>query len=161
MIEAPEEGIRNLKIQLEYDPKQRAVWYQLGATYQVMEMFEQAAEAFEQSLKIDQEWGGGWEFYSIYNRLGEIYHLLGNHEREEEIYTLGLTAVPDEPHLLFRQAVCARLLMDTVEAARLLQDLQNALQKDNRTGSYIAFYTGRVYEEAGQYERALIKMGDK
>jgi len=151
----PEEGIRNLKIQLEYDPKQMTVWYQLGSCYDVLQMYEQAVEAYEQSLQIDREWGGGWEFYSLYHNLGEIYHKLGNHEREEEIYTLGLTAVPDEPHLLFRQAVCARSLMDTVEAARYLQALQNALQEDNRTGSYIAFYTGRVYEEARQYDRAI------
>jgi len=151
----PEEGIRNLKIQLEYDPKQRVVWYQLASCYDVLEMYEQAIDAYEQSLQIDIEWGGGWEFSSVYYCLGEIYHRLGYHEREEEIYTLGLTAVPDEPHLIFRQAVCATSQMDTIKAARLLNALQNALQKDNRTDSYIAFYTGQVYEEARQYDRAI------
>ena len=50
-----------------------------------------------------------------------VYHELGNHEREWEIYEMGLRAIPDERRIIYQQAICALSQRDTAEANRLIE----------------------------------------
>ena len=150
----PLDGIKNLKLQLEYDPKQRVVWYQLGATYQVISQYGKAAEAFEKSLQIDNEWGGRWKWAPLYYDLGNMYHKLGNHDKEKEIYNLGLSILPDHPQIIYRQAICALSQGDTIEANNLIAKFRFISEGEGRSILYIEKWTGQLYQEADQLEKA-------
>ena len=109
-------NIKYNDLYLEVDPQARIFWYQQGNNYYELEQYEKAVQCLEKALDIDKQWDGGWKFVSGYTLPGHVYHELGNHTREKEIYELGLSVLPDHPEIIFRQAVCALSQGNTSEA---------------------------------------------
>jgi len=116
----PQEYIRNCKLILEYDPQQRVFWDALGTAYFSISQFEKAIEAFKKALEIHQDWGVRDKWYGNYHTLGAAYHDIGNHNKEKEVYELGLSNYPDHRLIIWSQAKCALSLGDTTEANKYI-----------------------------------------
>jgi tetratricopeptide (TPR) repeat protein len=150
----PLESIRFARLRIEEDSIQRTIWYSLGSEYFQVERYDEAAIAFEKALEIDKRWSGGWVWVLIYVDCGRAYHKLGNFEREKEIYELGLSILPENPHLIFRQAVSALSLGKSSEAKKYLEQYQAIGKRDNWGDYTTSYFTGWIYYEAGLYEKA-------
>jgi len=153
----PYSSIRNRKQLLEYDSKQKIVWFQLGFEYLRTHQYRDAIEAFEKSIQVNQELGGSWYWTWLYSLLGNAYHELDNHSRENEIYKLALNYNPDDHNIIFRQAVCALSLGDSIIASELIKKLRIQLEKTGQSVPYIEYRIGWCSEQAGNFEMAQHK----
>lgn len=150
----PQEYIKNCKLILEYDPQQRLYWYNLGKAYNGIHQFEKAIEAFEKALEISRQWGVKDWIWTSY-RLGEAYHQVGNHDKEQEAYKVGLSNMPNNYHIVFGQGTCALSRGDTAAAKGFIARYKS-LCKEERFFSEdrTTHRLGHMHANAGLYEEA-------
>ncbi len=105
--ETPYEEIRYCRQLLEIDEMNTTYWLLLGFAYYKLEQYEEAVASFETTLEIHEKWGTHMRIPHLYYWLGESLHELDNHKRENEIYELGLTTIPNDALIFRYQAICA------------------------------------------------------
>lgn len=140
---------------LDYDPQLRAIWHSLGLDYLQINQYDKAAEAMEKALEIDKRWGGNWNLKAIYSILGRAYHHLGNHEREREIYKMGLEKFPGYSWIIYRQAVCALSQGEPLEAKGHISKFRTQQESEGMDAYWINYYTGAIYRLGEDYVTAL------
>jgi tetratricopeptide (TPR) repeat protein len=148
-------GNEYIQLLLELYPKARGFWYQKGFNHYRLEQTESAVHCLEEALKIDQEWGGGWEWFSLYSLLGTSLHDLGDHERENEIYNLGLSILPDHPFITYCQTMCACSQPDTSQCDELVSRLATILSEEGMEKFWIDYSMGLLYAYNGQFDMAM------
>jgi len=139
---------------LEYDSKQKIVWFQLGFEYIRTHQYQEAIEAFNESIMVNQELGGSWYWTWHYYLLGKAYHEIGEHIKEKEIYKQALTYEPDDQNIIFRQAVCALSGGDSINAFALQKKLRIKLGEIGHSVPSIEYWIGQCYEQAGSFVKA-------
>ena len=105
--ETPYEEIRYCRQLLEIDEMNTTYWLLLGDAFNKLEQYEEAVASFEKALEIHEKWGTHMRIPHLYYWMGDALHELGNHERENEIYELGLNTFPNDGILKRFQASCA------------------------------------------------------
>jgi tetratricopeptide (TPR) repeat protein len=140
---------------LENDPQARIVWWQQGANYYQIHNYEKAIQCLEKALEIDKQWGGGWKWSRASTFTGHVYHELGDHKREREIYEMGLSVLPDHYGIIFRQAVCALSQGDKKEAADYIEKCRLISEAEGWEDYRIKYDIGRIYQQAEQYDKAI------
>jgi len=150
-----QEIIRLSELILQDDPQARTVWFQQGLNYYKIHEYERAIQCFEKALEIDKEWGGGWEWLFIYFYSGRVYHILGDHEKEGKIYEMGLSVLPDNPAIIYNQAVCALSTGDSLYAKDRIDKFISIRQKEGWAENEISTYLGTIYKQAGQFDKAI------
>jgi len=149
----PQTSIKYLEQVLEYEPHFRAGTWQIGNEHIKIGQLEKATEYFEKAFEIDLKWGGGWQWPLFYTIPGWVYHELGNHEREWEIYEMGLATIPDNRGIIYQQAICALSQRDTAEGTRLIEH-HRSLVEELGLGNLSLVMESQIYEEAGYLDRA-------
>jgi len=137
----------------------RLLWFDISVTY--MDFYcenppkiEKAIEGFEKVMEISHERGGYWKFEPYYMNYGWALHLSGKHEKEREIYEIGLNLFPNSHDILRRQVICALSLGDTIKANEYLAGLINVLKERYYSKSKIEHSLGRTYEQANIIDQA-------
>jgi len=154
--------IKNQIVELE--PESRRAWHGLGWAYDQLNQYENAIVAYERAIEIDRQWGGGWQWVNPYWQLGQDYHKLGNHKRENEIYRMALLALPNSTDIIYYQTICALSQGDTVLGNRNISELITWADESGWTESGKLFGLGEIYESAGliinaeEYYRQALKM---
>jgi adenylate cyclase len=150
----PQEYIKNCRLVLEYDPQQRVYWYNLAIAYGSIHQFEKAIEAYEKVAEISKQWGVKEWVWTSY-RLGTAYHMIGEHDKEQEIYELGLSNIPNNHRILYRQGVCA-LSRGDIMAANAYVGRYKSICKEDRFWNDARIYhrLGHMYAEAKFYNEA-------
>jgi tetratricopeptide (TPR) repeat protein len=146
--------IKYTELILERDPQARLAWYQQGSNYAEIHKYEKAIRYLERAIEIDNRWGGG-NIASIYTLTGQVYHELGNHEREREIYESGLDALPEDSRIIHHQAVCALSQGDTTEANDYIEKYRLIRKTEDLEGYWTNYNVGLIYAEAKQYDAAI------
>ena len=135
----------------------RLLWFDLGVTYyDILKQNDKAIGAFEKVMKIGAERGDNWEYELFYDWYGRALHKDGNHEKEEEIYQIGLNFFPNSPAILYRQAVCALSLGKTAEAHEFIEKFRF---RHKELGSFtfdIEGYVGWIYSDANIIDKAEV-----
>jgi len=149
----PQMCIKYLEQFLEYESQSRNFTWQIGWEHMRIGQFEKAAVYFEKAFEIDLQWGGGWQLPWFYTAPGRVYHELENHERENEIYEMGLRVIPDDRGIIYQQAICALSQGDTAEASRLIEHLRS-LVEELGVGAWAQVAESVIYEEAGDLDMA-------
>jgi len=149
----PQASIRYLEQVIEYEPQFRGAMWQIGWEHMRIGQLEKAAVYYEKAFEIDRLWGGGWQWPPFYSISGRVYHELGNHEREWEIYEMGLRVIPDNQRIIYQQAICALSQRDTAEAFRLIEHHRSLVEKLG-WGIWSMVAESEIYEEAGYLDRA-------
>jgi tetratricopeptide (TPR) repeat protein len=149
-FDTPDEQIRCLKQILEIDEMNSFYWFLLGSAYYNQDQYENAAINFEKVIDIHKKWGTPYRFPFLYFRLGNSYHQLNNHKRENEVYELGLTAFPDYPTIISYQATCALSQGDMGKANALINKYKSIAKNINLwPPSRILSGIGYMYSRAG------------
>ncbi|MGM0667654.1 MAG: tetratricopeptide repeat protein, partial [Bacteroidota bacterium] len=117
--------------------------------------YKNAIQCLEKALEIDKEWGGGWEWAGVYSLTGQVYHLLGDHERERNVYDLGLSVLPDHPAIIYNQAVCALSRGNNQEADEYIEKYRLIRETEGWEDYLINYYTGLIYQEAEHFDEAM------
>jgi len=138
------------------NPHSRAMWYEAGRYYyNQLKQNDLAIEALEKSLEIDEKWGGEWKWIPLYTMLGSAYHENGQHEKEQEIYKLGFRISPDDPNIIFRQAVCALSRGTIDEANERIEKYRSIGKSEGMEKYWINYWIGRIYMEAEHFDKAM------
>ena len=98
----PHAGIKYTKLAIDDDPQARGLRWQHGMYYSWICQYEKAIPPLEKALEIDKQWGGGWKWPNAYTLSGRVYHEVGDHKREKEIYELGLSVLPDHQRIIYQ-----------------------------------------------------------
>ena len=93
----------------------------LGNAYRNLQQYENAIQAYVTSLEIRKNWGmrGVW-IYS-YTYPGEVYHKTGKYREERKIYKTARLEFPDDPALLYREAILSLSEGRTGEANKIIE----------------------------------------
>ncbi len=150
----PQEYIKNCRLILEYDPQQRLFWYNLGLAYRSINRLDRAIEAFEQALEIRRLWGAkDWIWTSA--RLGAVYHQIGDHDKEWEVYEEGLRNLPNNYDIVFEQGKCSLSRGDTTAAREYISRYETMCREvfywDEPA---ISHRIGHMHAHAGLYKEA-------
>ncbi|MCD6597275.1 MAG: hypothetical protein J7L04_06280, partial [Bacteroidales bacterium] len=113
----PQDIIKYCNLLEESGLESRLLWYDLGTTYSdFLWQYEKAVNAFEKVEEISLERGDHWEYEYFYLDFGKALHKAGKHEKENEIFELGLRLFPNNTNkrdILWHQAICALSRKDT------------------------------------------------
>ncbi len=146
----------------------RLLWFDLGTTHTYFtRQYDKALEAFEKVMEINMERGGYWEYDRFYAEYAYTLHLAGQHEKEKEIYEMGLRINPDNIWGIGYQAICNVSQGDYITAEKNLAKFRSIVREDyNWPESMIELYTGHAYLfgtdsiEAEKYYRKAYEMND-
>jgi len=152
--ESPVEEIMYCRQILELDEMNSAHWLFLGYAQSRLEQYEEAIESFDKVVEIHQKWGINISYPHLYFWLGEVLHKTGNHKRENEIWEMGLKAMPNHPYLISLQTVCALSRGDNDKASEYLQKYRSAGEAEGWSDASILNNVGYMYEHADLIEEA-------
>jgi class 3 adenylate cyclase/tetratricopeptide (TPR) repeat protein len=116
----PVEEIKILHQMLEMDDLNPTTWLIKGRAHHKLKQYSEAIVCWEESLRIYRKWDIQFPNWWIYYWLSEAYHQVDDHQKEEEIYELGLSLRPRHLFILRNQAICA-----------LSEDINNGWDKLN------------------------------
>ncbi len=153
--ETPNEEIKCFKQLLEIDDLNPMYWHLMGSShYRILE-YEEALKCWEKAVEIPQKWGTHFHNPYIYFLMGHVYHEIGEHKKEDEIYELGLEYFPENFMILQFQAICA-LKKGEVEKANRIIDVYKQLRHESLTctEAMISSGLGYIYQEGGDYVKA-------
>lgn len=168
VVEARDKGRRNLDIllkQLQDEPANPYVHFQLGKTYWIMGRYEEAEKAYLQSLKLLEEQNASKNLgyrSTVYAGLVATYMELKAYDRAVEQADAGLVYYPKFPDLHFlRGRVLLELgrLQEAVQAFQMCRSLKGQrilASHDPSTAGYKAAYAlGLAYSRMGQAAQAI------
>jgi len=152
--ETPHEEIMYCRQIVELDEMNTSFWFFLGYAHSKLEQYEEAIEAFNRVIEIHKNWGTNISFPHLYFLLGDALHQVGDHKRENEIWELGLKALPNHSYLIRQQSVCALSLGDKEKAAEYFQKYRSVSEAEGWSEGWILHGMGYIYEHAGLSKEA-------
>ncbi len=122
-FERPKEAIKYLKQLLEIDNQNHLVYFSLGFSYMTLCQYDNAIPEFEKALEIYNKWGSKPTWILNYTNLGYAYHKTGQYKKEKKLYKKAEQDFPDDPDLIFRQAILSLTEGDTVRQIDILRNI--------------------------------------
>ena len=164
-FETPNEQIKIIKQILEIDELNVIYLHLMGRAYYVMYQYEEASIYFNKALEIHKNWGIQYRNPFIYYWLGDSYHQLNDHKRENEVYELGLTVFPNYGTIIGYQGTCALSQGDMEKAEDFIAKYKYtrksiSLWSESRILSGVAYIYSRAgfLEEAEKYYRKALTL---
>jgi tetratricopeptide (TPR) repeat protein len=139
----PEEQIKQMKQYMEINPRAMIKQYTIGWVYFNTKQWQEAIEAFEQTLELSRRYElKTWAY--TYELLGRAYHYSGNHKEEQKIFDDGREQWPAEKSQFdYYQAVCAISRGDSINAQVYMEEiLKMSEQKGWPRAKLLLWYAG-------------------
>ena len=148
------DAINYLKQLEEIDDQSPFIYFLLGARYEDLLQYENAIPAFERALEIYEKWGTKpWWIYN-YTSLGGLYHKTGRFKKEKELYKKAERDYPNDPDLLYRQAILSFSEKDFPSAESYVKRYVEARRNNLATEFAITQDLAGLYAIAGIPEKA-------
>ena len=161
----PKEQIKYLKQSLEINPYSLDRLYALGWVYSLTNQWQNAIYAFEKAIKLNKQLNSNYRLWVWhYVLLGEAYHEIEKHRKENKTYKVGLKLWADAHQIIISQAVCALSLGDTTEANNYITKYRSILETEGSGEYWINCQIGRIYRDADYLdiaEKFLRQANDK
>lgn len=163
--ETPYEEITYIKQLIEIDELNPLYWHQLAFAYYKLFAYEDAIRNWEQIFLIHEKWGTDYINPYTYFLMGDAYHKLDEHEKEEEILALGNRVHPNAIMIQQHQAICAFSKGDIEKANEILieyksirQDVLHCTEAMISTGIGVIYSSSNMFDEAEDYYRQSIQL---
>jgi TolB-like protein/Tfp pilus assembly protein PilF len=153
-FETPYEEIRCLKQYFELDDHSASFHWQLGDSYRKLAQWDKAIPEFEKALELfsKQDLKPFWVFE--YTFLGLAYHETHQFKKENKLYRKAEQDFPDDPLLIFRQAVLTLSEAKTKDANDYIEKYKSLLEERSTTEVNITTNLASIYAEAGVLDKA-------
>ncbi|MDF1576016.1 MAG: hypothetical protein P1P86_12585 [Bacteroidales bacterium] len=150
----PVEQVYYLEEYLAIHPQAMIKHYQLGWVKFNMEEWKEAIHAFEKCLELAQKQEVlSWSW--TYSLLGNAYHYVGAHKKEQRIYEKGRELWPQQKSTFdYWQAVCATSRGDSIRAKFYLDEIRKMTEQQGWPEANLWLWYAGVYDWAGSYEQA-------
>jgi tetratricopeptide (TPR) repeat protein len=154
LFETPYEVIKHLKRLEEIDNQVPNIFDLYGYQYNELQQYDKAIYALEHAQEIYDRWGSKPWWVINYSSLGFAYHKIGNYKKEKEIYIRAQQEFPDDPAIIYRQAILSFTEGDTVVANRFIQKYIDVSKENSRSDASIKSDLADIYAEAGIPDKA-------
>ena len=152
--ETPLEEIMYCKQILELDEMNYTYWLMLGDAYYKMERYEEAIVSFEKVIEIHKKWETPIPFPHLFFWMGDALHHYGDHKRENEVYKLGLSQLPNNGSIIYYQAVCALSRGDSEKADEYLSRYRSIRAAQGWKEARITSSIGNIHLSANLIDEA-------
>ena len=153
-FETPYEQIIYLKQLLDLDNQNPSVYHNLGNSYFDLNQFDKAIPEYEKQLEIYKKWGLKPYWIFNYINLGEAYRKTGQYKKAMKIYKLAEKDFPDDPSLIYYQALLSWAVGDTVAAYRYTEKGISFLRSVSSSESSISAVLASANSELGLMDKA-------
>jgi tetratricopeptide (TPR) repeat protein len=153
-FETPYERMIYLKQLLDLDNQNPNVYHSLGNSYFDLNQYDKAIPEYEKVLEIYKKWGLKPYWIFAYTNLGEAYRKTGQYKKAMKIYKLAEKDFPDNPSLIYNQALLYLDDGDTVTANRFIEKGINWLRSVSSSESNISAILASAREELGSMDIA-------
>jgi tetratricopeptide (TPR) repeat protein len=141
---------------LEIDDLQPIVHYALGWCYNNLYQYDKAVPEFEKSIDIYKLWGTKPLWAPSYTMLGYAYHKTGQYKKERQLYIKALIDFPDNPDIIYLQAIMALSEGDSVNGKEFIEKYQSIRRANSLSEAAIASSLSSIYLESGMLDKAEI-----
>ncbi len=164
-LENPNFAIKYGRQLQEIDDQSPLLYYNIGEMFNSLELYDHAITEFEKCLDIYAGWGSkpGWGAH--YTGLGYAYHKTGQFSKEKKLYEIAEKDFPDDPGILYRQAVLSLSEGENSAASEFLEKFRTLLKNnfsapDGNIATMTAFIYGEadLLDEAEKYHRQAIAL---
>ena len=139
---------------LEFDDLTPPLYYMLGLNYNGLHQYDRAIPEFEKALEIYNNWDTKPPWVSNYTYLGLAYHKSGKYREEKNLYKKAERYFPDDPFLIYRQAIVSLTEGDTVAANHYIKNYMNLRKEGLASEAAIATNLASIYSEADNLNKA-------
>jgi tetratricopeptide (TPR) repeat protein len=148
-LETPLEEIKYLKQILERDDQLPIFCYELGRVYNRLYQYDKAIPELEKALEIYKKWGSKPMWALNYILLGHAYHKTDQYKKEGKLYKKAEQDFPDDPAIIYRQAILSLTEGDTVTANRYIENYKSIRKENSASKAMIESGIAGIYSEAG------------
>jgi tetratricopeptide (TPR) repeat protein len=153
-FETPHEEIKHLKQLLEIDDQIPIAYFSLGYAYMCLNQYDKAIPEYEKSLDIYNRWNIKPTWVYNYTNLGYSYHETGNYKLEKKIYKKAELDFPDDPQIIFHQAILALTEKDTVMANEYIKKYIAIVRDQSTPEARIINRVAFIYSQANIPDKA-------
>ena len=154
-FETPNEEIKYARQLTEIDELNSLYWHQLGFAHYKLQEYEEAVSYWERALEIPENWGTYYRNPFLYFIMGNAYHKLDEHDKEEKVLDLGISLFPDNLYIMQYQAICALSQGELDQADKILSEYKSYRQNViHCTEAMISSGYGYIYDNAGFMDEA-------
>jgi tetratricopeptide (TPR) repeat protein len=167
-FETIDEALKYDRQLLELDDQSPVFYYGLGLNYSRLYQYDKAIPEGEKALEIYKRWNSKPETVWFYTNLGLAYHKTGKYKEENKLYEKAEQDFPDDPLLLYRQAILSLTEGDTTKANKYLEKYISVRKGNSVPEANIITGLANIYSEADipdkaekYYREAVAKEPDK
>ena len=108
----------------------------------ILYQYDKAIPEFEKALEIYNKWGSKPCWIYNYTLLGYAYHKTGQYKKEKKLYKKAEQDFPDDPDLIYRQAILSLTEGDTVAANGYIEKYISILKENSASEADITYRSG-------------------
>jgi AraC-like DNA-binding protein/TolB-like protein/Tfp pilus assembly protein PilF len=154
-FETPQEEIKYLRQIQRIDDQLPTTYFSLGNLYNNrLFQYDKAIPELEKALELYQKFDSKPKWARNYTALGLAYHRTGQYSKEHQLYKKAELDFPDDPTLIYRQAILSLSEADTNLANRYITKYKSILKDQSWSESEIASRIGDIYGETDILRRA-------
>lgn len=153
-LETPWEEIRYLKEITEIDDQQPNTFYILGNAYNNIGEFGNAIPMYEMALEISKSWGSKPSWVYNYTELGFCLHSTGRFKKEARLYKKAEKDFPDNPALLYKQAVLSLSVGKTKAADEYIEKYKSIRKENSWSEARLTSSIAGIFSEGGFDDKA-------
>jgi tetratricopeptide (TPR) repeat protein len=150
----PDEEIKYVRQFLEIDDEQPLFYFVLGESYYKLAQYDKAVPEYEKALEIYSDMGSKPMWVFNYTKLGYVYHVTGQYNKEKELYRKADQDFPGDQELLIRHAILSLSTGDSVSANEFIMKFRSVAKGNSISDADISTSLGEIYEQAGILNKA-------
>jgi tetratricopeptide (TPR) repeat protein len=147
-FETPYEEIKYLEQLRELDDQIPFNYYLIGGDYRRLQQYDKAIPYFEKALGIYHKWDVKPWWTNYYTDLGRAYHKTGQYKKERKTYRKAERDFPNDPSLIYWQAVLALSEGKKKEADDYIVKYKSIRKENSASEAEIVTNLAGIYSEA-------------
>jgi tetratricopeptide (TPR) repeat protein len=153
-FETPYEEIKYLEQLRELDDQIPFTYYLIGGDYRRLKLYNKAIPYYEKALNIYKKWDVKPWWINYYIDLGRAYHKTGQYKKERKIYRKAELDFPNDPNLIYWQAVLALSEGKTKDSDDYIMKYESIRKENSASEASIKAGLAGIYSEANIFDKA-------
>ena len=154
LFETPYEELKYYRQLLEFDDQVSLVHESIAWCYFRLFQFDKVIPAYEKALEIYDRWGVKPPWIYSYVLLGTAYHKTSQYGKEKKLYKKAEQYFPNDPILLFNEAILSLTEEDTIAANHYIDQLISINKENSYSEATIMDAIANIYSEADIMDKA-------
>ena len=165
LFKTPNDEINSLKQLEAFDNQVPLNYSNLGSNYNQLYQYDKAIPEYREALELYKKWGTKPINAFCYSGLGYAYHKTGQYIKEKKLYKKAEKIFPDNPNIIYRQAVLALTEGNTTKANAYIEKYKSLRKESSASDAAIAVNLAGIYSDADlldnaeEYYRQTLSLG--